>query len=240
MLIASELQVERRCTDSNNLHKTVPGLAPRSRSNAQISPVADKRGKILTVISVENSESSRNWTVAFESLDFPISCDDCSVFVLTGPTPRSDQPRFQTAVRPNAFWVAQALYLPYTKLFLSKTFCLSPVVVLYFPAPVSQEMSSPHRVLIVGAGLTGSLTAAVLRRTFQQNVDLIVWEKSRGAGGRMATKRQPDLPLLGVDTGAQYISATTELYDTHKGSVGCATQCNKRKLGLMQNNYAVA
>ena len=37
------------------------------------------------------------------------------------------------------------------------------------------------RVLVVGAGITGALTAALLRREFA-NVQISVWEKARGPG----------------------------------------------------------
>ena len=72
---------------------------------------------------------------------------------------------------------------------------------------------SPHRLLIVGAGLTGSVTASLLRRKFPKHIlDITVWEKSRGAGGRMNTNRSPTDSRAAVDLGAQYISATTAYY----------------------------
>lgn len=79
------------------------------------------------------------------------------------------------------------------------------------------EMAVPHRLLIVGAGLTGSVSAALLRRKFSKQLlqlDITVWEKSRGAGGRMNTNRFPGDPkgLSSVDLGAQYIAATSECY----------------------------
>ena len=77
------------------------------------------------------------------------------------------------------------------------------------------EMAVPHRLLIVGAGLTGSVSAALLRRKFPKELlDITVWEKSRGAGGRMNTNRFPgdSKGLSSVDLGAQYISATSEYY----------------------------
>lgn len=46
------------------------------------------------------------------------------------------------------------------------------------PAP-SSNMS---RVLIVGAGLTGSLCACLLRRELQNKVQIEVWDKARGSG----------------------------------------------------------
>ena len=62
-----------------------------------------------------------------------------------------------------------------------------------------------HRLLIVGAGLTGSLTATVLQRA-SLPITMTVWDKAKGAGGRMSTHRASDRPNLHVDMGAQYIS----------------------------------
>lgn len=64
------------------------------------------------------------------------------------------------------------------------------------------------RVLIVGAGLTGSICACLLRRELPNKVNIVVWDKARGAGGRMSTSRSPNNPSCSVDLGAQYISAT--------------------------------
>ncbi|XP_077057336.1 renalase isoform X5 [Siphateles boraxobius] len=64
------------------------------------------------------------------------------------------------------------------------------------------------RVLIVGAGLTGSICACLLRRELPNKVNIVVWDKSRGSGGRMTTSRSPNNPSCTVDLGAQYISAT--------------------------------
>ncbi|XP_055031548.1 renalase isoform X3 [Misgurnus anguillicaudatus] len=64
------------------------------------------------------------------------------------------------------------------------------------------------RVLIVGAGLTGSICACLLRRELPNKVNIVVWDKSRGAGGRMSTSRSQSNPSCTVDLGAQYISAT--------------------------------
>lgn len=38
------------------------------------------------------------------------------------------------------------------------------------------------RVLIIGAGLTGSLCACLLRREMQNKVQIVVWDKARGSG----------------------------------------------------------
>lgn len=62
-----------------------------------------------------------------------------------------------------------------------------------------------RKLLIVGAGLTGSLTAAILQQA-SLPLAVTVWDKARGAGGRMSTHRDPDQPNLHLDVGAQYIS----------------------------------
>lgn len=43
-------------------------------------------------------------------------------------------------------------------------------------------MLKMSRVLIVGAGLTGSLCACLLRREMQNKVQIVVWDKARGSG----------------------------------------------------------
>lgn len=60
-------------------------------------------------------------------------------------------------------------------------------------------------LLIVGAGITGSLTASLLSKALP-SLSLTVWDKARGAGGRMSTHRDPVNTCLHVDMGAQYIS----------------------------------
>ena len=57
-------------------------------------------------------------------------------------------------------------------------------------------------VLIVGAGFTGSVLSKTLRVTAPE-LTLTVWEKSRGAGGRQATKRDGE---HSCDIGAQYLT----------------------------------
>lgn len=81
----------------------------------------------------------------------------------------------------------------------------------------ADKMPSPHRLLIVGAGLTGSVTASLLRRKFPKDVlNITVWEKSRGAGGRMTTNRNPSDPRCTADLGAQYVSATSAYAKSHE------------------------
>ncbi|XP_035669580.1 renalase-like isoform X2 [Branchiostoma floridae] len=71
------------------------------------------------------------------------------------------------------------------------------------------------RVLIVGAGLTGAVSASLLRRELQQACSIVVWDKARGAGGRMSTSRCPEDPQCTADLGAQYVSATPDYAKSH-------------------------
>ena len=90
----------------------------------------------------------------------------------------------------------------------------------------ADKMPSPHRLLIVGAGLTGSVTASLLRRKFPKDVlSITVWEKSRGAGGRMTTNRSPSDPRCTADLGAQYISATSAYAKSHERQVAILIKC---------------
>lgn len=57
------------------------------------------------------------------------------------------------------------------------------------------------KIAIIGAGLTGLLVARTL---LQHGVHVEIFEKSRGLGGRLSTKR---LPWANVDIGAQYFTA---------------------------------
>ncbi|XP_028651262.1 renalase isoform X2 [Erpetoichthys calabaricus] len=72
------------------------------------------------------------------------------------------------------------------------------------------------RVLIVGAGLTGSLCACLLRRELANNVHIVLWDKARGAGGRMATSRSTNDSVCTADLGAQYITATPYYFQKHQ------------------------
>jgi len=65
-------------------------------------------------------------------------------------------------------------------------------------------------VLVVGSGLTGAATVAALRQSMPDNTNISVWDKARGAGGRMSTARCPGRESLTVDLGAQYITLTEE------------------------------
>ncbi|XP_071540579.1 renalase-like isoform X3 [Panulirus ornatus] len=70
------------------------------------------------------------------------------------------------------------------------------------------------RVLLVGGGLTSAVTGALLRRELP-HIELILWDKARGAGGRMSTSRSPYDATCTADLGAQYISATPEYAKLH-------------------------
>ncbi|XP_067908627.1 renalase [Heterodontus francisci] len=72
------------------------------------------------------------------------------------------------------------------------------------------------RVLIIGAGLTGSLSANLLRRELTNKLQIVVWEKARGAGGRMSTSRSPHDPNCMADLGAQYITVTPFYAEKHQ------------------------
>lgn len=67
----------------------------------------------------------------------------------------------------------------------------------------------PHRVLIIGGGLTGSLTAALIRRRWpagasEQPLDLHVWERASYAAGRFGATAAHGKAV--ADLGAQVLS----------------------------------
>ncbi|XP_024600587.1 renalase [Neophocaena asiaeorientalis asiaeorientalis] len=72
------------------------------------------------------------------------------------------------------------------------------------------------RVLIVGAGLTGSLCAALLRKAATRPLHLAVWDKAGDSGGRMTTASSPHNPQSTVDLGAQYITCTPHYAKEHQ------------------------
>ena len=65
--------------------------------------------------------------------------------------------------------------------------------------------SARPRVLIVGSGLTGSLTCYHLRQRCGGAVRIDVADMARGAGGRMSTTRW-GADSIRANTGAQYVS----------------------------------
>ncbi|CAN0162055.1 unnamed protein product [Bubo scandiacus] len=64
------------------------------------------------------------------------------------------------------------------------------------------------RVLVVGAGLTGSACAALLRGAALGHI--AVWDKARGAGGRMSTSGSARDAARTADLGAQYVTLEPE------------------------------
>lgn len=61
-------------------------------------------------------------------------------------------------------------------------------------------------IAVVGAGIAGLLLARELKA---RGAEVVVFEKSRGLGGRMATKRVGEAVF---DTGAQYFTAKSERF----------------------------
>jgi predicted NAD/FAD-dependent oxidoreductase len=78
-------------------------------------------------------------------------------------------------------------------------------------AGISSDVKA-RRVLIVGGGISGALTAHLLKRG-DPELELHVWEMARGAGGRMSTTRWGPAGAQDetkANTGAQYVSAAPE------------------------------
>ncbi|KAM9067738.1 renalase isoform X2 [Sarcophilus harrisii] len=80
-------------------------------------------------------------------------------------------------------------------------------------ATVERSRIAMARVLVVGAGLTGGLCAALLRRGRPASV--AVWEQSRDSGGRMTTVQSAQDPHCRADLGAQYITCTPRSAQQH-------------------------
>jgi len=62
---------------------------------------------------------------------------------------------------------------------------------------------SKLRVAIIGAGVSGATLASLIH----QNVELVVFEKSRGVGGRLSTRRVDNIGAF--DHGAQFFTCRT-------------------------------
>ena len=74
------------------------------------------------------------------------------------------------------------------------------------------------KTLLVGGGLTSAVTAYLLTKPGQlRNLELCVWDKARGCGGRMSTSRLTSTPNsnCSADLGAQYITATEDYAKLH-------------------------
>ncbi|XP_054715905.1 renalase-like [Uloborus diversus] len=75
------------------------------------------------------------------------------------------------------------------------------------------EKSILSKILIVGSGLTGSVTASLVKH--EASADITIWEKEEYIGGRFHTFHSPLAAECSVDLGAQYISATLEFIRSH-------------------------
>lgn len=73
------------------------------------------------------------------------------------------------------------------------------------------------KILVVGGGLTSAVTASLLtQHGGSASHQVTVWDKARGAGGRMSTARSPGNPECTLDLGAQYITANPTYVAEHK------------------------
>jgi len=78
------------------------------------------------------------------------------------------------------------------------------------------------KILLIGGGITSSLVASLLHQSKKilgherSTVEISIWDKARGTGGRMSTSRSPFDSKCTVDTGAQYISCTPQYTTCHK------------------------
>ena len=97
---------------------------------------------------------------------------------------------------------------------------------------LAQYLVSMDRILIAGAGVTGALCSSFLTTTINGSEtlkppSLTIWDKGRGAGGRMSTSRAPGgsgagsggggagtLPTSTADLGAQYFTAMEKDWDS--------------------------
>lgn len=74
---------------------------------------------------------------------------------------------------------------------------------------MNNNASGPQRIAIIGAGVTGLTCARALQ---DNNVEVVVFDKGRAPGGRLASPRAPD---LSADLGAQYFTARDPRFLRH-------------------------
>ncbi len=72
---------------------------------------------------------------------------------------------------------------------------------------VPPRIKNRPRIAIIGAGISGLFAARTL---MDHGMEVVVFEKSRGVGGRMATRRTPSQQKF--DHGAQYFTARDERF----------------------------
>ena len=73
-----------------------------------------------------------------------------------------------------------------------------------------------RKVLLVGSGITAAVTGALLKKQAQEQISLTIWDKARGAGGRMSTSRSPGDSECIADLGAQYITVLPENFNKNR------------------------
>ncbi|KAJ8900747.1 hypothetical protein NDN08_000048 [Rhodosorus marinus] len=91
------------------------------------------------------------------------------------------------------------------------------------------------RIAIIGAGLSGLVAAESLSKRF----DVQIFEKSRGAGGRMATRRAEPYAF---DHGAQYFTAKSEAFRdfvTEYKEAGLVEEWRCRTISLNGSNREI-
>ncbi|GFU26979.1 renalase [Nephila pilipes] len=64
------------------------------------------------------------------------------------------------------------------------------------------------KILIIGGGLTGSITASLIKH--EAFVDIEVWERMDQIGGRCQTYNSSIIPRCSADCGAQYVNVSLE------------------------------
>ena len=71
-------------------------------------------------------------------------------------------------------------------------------------------------ISVIGGGITSAVSSSLLAKKCSEIAKISVWDKARGAGGRMSTSRSPENPQCTADLGAQYISSKPEYNECHK------------------------
>ncbi|KAL5234443.1 hypothetical protein ACI65C_001853 [Semiaphis heraclei] len=95
------------------------------------------------------------------------------------------------------------------------------------------------KVLLIGCGLTSTITAYLLR-TRIPNIHLTIWEKARGPGGRTSVRRGPNNTF--VDLGAQFITSDASTLSKYSDiyepliSTKTLTPMNCKIEGIAENN----
>ncbi len=99
------------------------------------------------------------------------------------------------------------------------------------------KSSHPPRVAVIGAGMAGAACTARLK---QAGAQVTLFDKSRGVGGRMSTRRTRWTDALSaeqqaeIDHGAQHFTAEQPLFQTvmaQAKTAGCATRWAPRLQG---------